>query len=270
MMNERQNVFHRHIWFLIAVLFGNLLLVSSQIVLPNDKSLIHNIGLSVIAPFQKVLPRLAEFVISTGNKYVFLRKYHRKFLAAEQEIRDLKQEKAWLVRRLKEMKYYSTNTDGEEDHLVAEVVMLDVGFPLNTLWIDRGRTDGLVKNLPVLTLDGHLVGKTTEPIGRHTAKVRMITSSVGGVGAYIESNRLEGFLTGQNGPVCLFKYVIGMAPVRVGDSVVTSGTDRIFPPFIPVGKVKSVEGDYPEKTIEVDPYFIHRSLKYLMVMTENE
>jgi len=270
-MVDPGNLHHRRIWFLIIILFVNIILISSQIVLPNDKSLIHNVGIGIIAPFQKVLPRMAEFVVFQFNHYIFNRRYHRKYLQAQRQIDTLTRQKALLERKHLELEFSRIHADiPQESYLRAEVILVDVDFPLNSVLIDQGYARGVRKNLAVISPEGHLVGKTVEPITMHTAKVRLITSSIGGVGAYIKTNRLEGFLTGENSPVCQFKYVIGNASVKFGEEVVTSGTDRIFPPFIPVGVVSSVQEDYLEKSISVDPFFIHHPIKYVLVLTDEK
>ena len=90
--------------------------------------------------------------------------------------------------------------------------------------IDRGTRAGLVENDVVLNTDAELVGRIVEPLTAFSAQVRLITSSIGGTGAYIENNMLEGLLKGGSGPECSFQYLLANKPVRLGDRVITSGT----------------------------------------------
>ena len=49
------------------------------------------------------------------------------------------------------------------------------------------------------------------------------------------------------------KYVSNDDTVEMGESVVTSGMDRIFPRDLPVGVVSEVKSGYPFKLIRVRP-----------------
>jgi cell shape-determining protein MreC len=95
----------------------------------------------------------------------------------------------------------------------------------------------LAENDVVLNGDAELVGKITKPLTAFSASVRLITSSIGGSGAYIESNMLEGLLKGSDGPDCSFQYLLANKNVLLGDNVITSGTDLIYPYCLPIGNV---------------------------------
>jgi cell shape-determining protein MreC len=94
----------------------------------------------------------------------------------------------------------------------------------------------------------------------------LITSSIGGTGAYIESNMLEGLLKGRDGQDCDFQYLLANKPVLPGAIVLTSGTDLIYPNYLPIGKVITVEQDYLTQKISVRPFFVEKPLKKLVIL----
>ena len=120
--------------------------------------------------------------------------------------------------------------------------------------------------MPVLNGDAEVVGKIVEPISLFSARVRLITSPIDGVGAYIKKNKLEGLLKGNNTTICVFKYLVENKPVSVGDEIITSGTDQIFPPYIPIGRVVKIEKEYLIQEVFVKPYFVEKSFKKLIVL----
>ena len=81
---------------------------------------------------------------------------------------------------------------------------------------------------------------------------------------------LEGLLTGNNTTICNFKYLIENKEVKSGDRVITSGTDKIFPPYLPIGKVKTVKKEYLIQKVEVEPFFIKSSIKQLVVIANDQ
>jgi cell shape-determining protein MreC len=64
--------------------------------------------------------------------------------------------------------------------------------------------------------------------------------------------------------------LIEKAPVQVGEILVTSGTDKIFPPGIPIGKVAAVEKEYLTQKIDVEPFFIKSPIKRLIIASNDQ
>jgi rod shape-determining protein MreC len=85
-------------------------------------------------------------------------------------------------------------------------------------------------------------------IGPRAARVQVLLDRDGGAAAVIERSRVSGVVSGQvasseaGGEDLLLKYVPERADVVVGDLVVTSGLDRIFPKGLVIGRVRLVAG----------------------------
>jgi rod shape-determining protein MreC len=256
----------RKIFILVSILFLNLLLISTNVVLKNKKTLFGTIISNIISPFQVACQVSVDFISHQFKHYVFLKDSFSKYYHLKKQYSRLKYENYLLKRRLGEQEFPNNITIDSKTYIKAEVISVDPNFPLNSIMINRGSKDGIVENMSVLNALGELVGRTVEPITYFSSKVRMITSSIGGVGAYIENNKLEGFLTGNNSTICSFKYLIENKPVFKGDRIVTSGTDRIFPPYIPIGRVISTQKDYLTLIIDVKPFFIEKPIKNLIII----
>jgi cell shape-determining protein MreC len=48
--------------------------------------------------------------------------------------------------------------------------------------------------------------------------------------------------------------------------VITSGTDKIFPAQIPIGRVVGVKKEYLTQKIFVKPFFVEKSIKHLIII----
>ena len=97
--------------------------------------------------------------------------------------------------------------------------------------------------MPVVTPDG-IVGRVVG-VGPVTAQVMLITDERAAAGAVVgqlgQSNALgsvRGY--GKNG-LLEMRYVSGLETVNVGDYVVTTGQDGIYPPGLNVGAVVEVD-----------------------------
>lgn len=108
---------------------------------------------------------------------------------------------------------------------------------LKTFWIDKGSNQGIKKDYPVITPKG-LVGKVIS-VSSDYSEILLITDPNFSASVRIERNRAEGILSGK-GNKCIIKYVPLEEEVLVGDRIITSGLDGLFPEGIIAGVVKSV------------------------------
>jgi rod shape-determining protein MreC len=122
--------------------------------------------------------------------------------------------------------------------LTAQVVGWDPGSA-RTITIDRGASDGVTKSRGVLTPDG-VVGRVIEASG-HAARVLLVTDGNSGVAGLVQRTRAHGIVHGTREGGCALKNVKRTEDVQVGDLVVTSGLDGIFPKGLVIGKVTAVD-----------------------------
>jgi rod shape-determining protein MreC len=129
------------------------------------------------------------------------------------------------------------------DQVPARVIARDPSVWFNTITINRGSSSGIALNMPVAT-GGGIVGRVVA-VSPWTAQVMMITDEKAAAGAIIgqlsESGALgsvRGF--GKNGLVEM-RYVSGLQKVDVGDSIITTGQDGIYPPGLNIGEVVEIK-----------------------------
>lgn len=260
----------RKVGILVGVLFLNLILISTNVVLKNRKTLFQNIVGLIAAPFQIGFQVSVDFVSRQLRHYVFLKDVYQKYSEMKKGQARLKYEN-WLLRRQVQDEAFLAALKTESlDFIEADVISVDKNFPLESVLINKGSTDGITGEMVALNSDAQLVGRIVEPISPFTAKVRLITSAVGGVGAYIKKNKLEGLLAGDNSRICLFKYLIENKPVFVGDEVVSSGTDQLFPPYLPIGRVVRLEREYLIQDVYVEPFFVKKPIKKLIIIKNRQ
>ncbi len=107
---------------------------------------------------------------------------------------------------------------------------------LKTIWIDKGSAHGIKKDYSAVTKNG-LVGKIVS-VYPESSEILLITDPNFSVSVRIERSRAEGILSGK-GDKCVIKYIPLEEEVFVGDRVITSGLDGIFPEGVIIGAVKS-------------------------------
>lgn len=126
-----------------------------------------------------------------------------------------------------------------EDVITARVIARDPSGLSQTLTVDRGENDGVVKGAAVLVSEG-IVGQVFAS-SRHAARVLLISDHNSGVDGIVQRSRARGIVEGTTAGGLGLKFLKRTEDVAVGDLVITSGLDGIFPKGLPVGRVVGVD-----------------------------
>jgi rod shape-determining protein MreC len=134
----------------------------------------------------------------------------------------------------------------------ARVVARTPSFLSNVIYINRGSEDGVRIDAPVISGDG-IIGRTVLVAG-HQSQVQLITNPDASMGVMLERTRTPGILRGSGELLLDLNYIGNTEQVAVGDVVLSSGLDGIFPKGLAVGKVvDSRKGNGVFRAIKVEP-----------------
>ncbi|MBI2088586.1 MAG: rod shape-determining protein MreC [Deltaproteobacteria bacterium] len=122
--------------------------------------------------------------------------------------------------------------------LTASVIGSSASTWFRSLTLDKGSADGVVKGMAVVSPTG-VVGQVVSVTSR-SARVLLLTDPHSGVDVIVQRSRARGIVAGSldNGPV--MKYVKRSEDVEIGDRLITSGVDGVFPKGLLVGTVTKV------------------------------
>jgi rod shape-determining protein MreC len=231
----------------VVLTSGSLLLISLLLLSAGSRTHeridpVARLVLDAMRPLQGAMATGVDTVTDTWRSYVALTGVRRENERLHQRLVELEQQAAHLAeveqtdRRLAALLNFRSSIDG--DLQAAQIIGRDPVPWFSTLVINKGEADGVRKNMAVLSPFG-VVGQTTA-ISRHSARVLLITDHNSGVDAVVQRSRARGIVEGALDGHCLMKYLKRGEDVEVGDRVVTSGLDGIFPKGIIVGDVTRV------------------------------
>lgn len=140
-------------------------------------------------------------------------------------------------RRLKRLLKISEEYQGKV--VVADVIGYDLVPWLGIVTINKGKKHGVKKDSIVLS-GQETVGRVIETY-LNSSKVMLISDYKSAVAAMIMENRARGILYGSGNKLCSLNFVEKDVRVEAGDTVITSGTDGVFPKGLLLGAVESVE-----------------------------
>lgn len=152
--------------------------------------------------------------------------------------------------------------------IAAGVISAAISDTEHMVVIDRGTADGVHADLAVVTWGG-AVGRIVQA-GPRIAKVRLLTSPNAGVGGMVQRTRVMGAVYGRGRDRMEMRFVPRYRDVVIGDRVVTSGVDGVFPDGLGVGRVVFVGESETDisKTILLEPEVDVTRLEEVLVLPE--
>jgi rod shape-determining protein MreC len=145
-------------------------------------------------------------------------------------------------------------------HIVARV-LADPGGPyVRSFLVSAGARDGVKKGLAVMVPEG-LVGRVVD-VGRTTARVMLLTDLNARTPVMVLENGERAVLAGANADLPRLMFLPRTVEPKVGQRLVTSGLDGVFPPGIPVGEI----AELGERGPRVRPYVNWNSVLMVRIL----
>jgi len=247
---------------LVGLVLAHLAVISHQVDGGGGLSLLQRGLLGALSPLQRGVGAVVGGVREVWRGWAFHRETYEQNRRLEGRVRQLEIElqarsfEAQETHRLREL--LGMRQAVPMDTVAAQVVGRD-GVPwFRTLTLDRGEADGITLDAPVMSPTG-VVGRVFM-VGPHAARVQVLLDRDGAAGVLVERSRVPGVVSGQvssqaaGAEDLVLKYVPERSDVVVGDVVVTSGLDRIYPKGLVVGRVRFVgKGSGLFRDILVEP-----------------
>ncbi|HEY0675818.1 MAG TPA: rod shape-determining protein MreC [Immundisolibacter sp.] len=153
------------------------------------------------------------------------------------------------TRRLRALLDSLAHTQQPLRALIAGTVKVGLDPYIGQIQIDKGSLQGVFIGQPVLDADG-VVGQVLH-VAAQTSQVLLITDSRHAIPVKSVRSGVRAIAVGR-GPIGALDlpYLPNHVDIEVGDALVTSGLDDVFPPDLPVATVSSVnrvgEGEFAE------------------------
>lgn len=203
------------------------------------------------------------------SDYLYLRRFSDSLV----------QENAALRAQLSDSKYITKVDSGavldssakdiqHYNYITARVIRNSVNEAANLIYLDRGKLQGIQKQMGVINPAG-IVGQVVAVTDNYSAVMSVLSKDFK-VSAKFKKNNFFGNLhwDGINSTTATLEDIPKHVPVKVGDTLVTSGFSQLFPRNIMIGRVKSVKME-PEKNfleISVSLATNFGSLNYVYVV----
>ncbi len=233
---------------------------------------LERIAISFISPFQELVTRSIRFTKDIWYHYFDLVSIARENAVLKRQLNvaseknNLWKETDLANSRLRTLLDFQKSIT--ELVVAAEVIGKDPSAWFKTVIIDKGQADGLTRGLPVVMPQG-IAGQVIE-VSNHYSKVMLITDRNSAVDALVQRTRARGVVKGESAEQLRLAYVLRKKDVQVGDVVVSSGLDGIYPKGLRIGVVAQViehEADIFHEVV-IAPFVDFEKLEEVLVVLD--
>jgi rod shape-determining protein MreC len=250
-------------------MLGHVILISAQVNSRSGVPVLESVTFGLFAEVQRGSSSGVSGFRNVWNHYISLRHVDAENAALRRELDEVKiqfQERRALADRARGLQALLELRDRSNlQTTAAEIIASSPSPDFRTLTIDKGTLYGLQPDMAVIA-PGGVVGRVVIPTAR-SAKVQLLSDRNAAVGALIERSRAQGVAMGGGDQRLKLEYVSETADVVVGDLVVTSGIDGIFPKGFTIGSIDVVEKSGPSyKRITIKPAVDFSSLEEVLVV----
>ena len=253
----------------IAVMLGHIILISAQVNSRAGVPLLEVVTFGAFSELQRAAARVTGGVRNTWNGYINLRHVRAENEQLKQQLGELQvqfqQERAQAQRTRELENLLAFRNSIEIQTIPAGVIGAGPSPDSRTLTIDRGSNGGVATNMAVIAPAG-VVGRIVTPT-THAAKIQLLIDRNAAAGAVVERSRAQGIVLGGDEELLRMNFVASTADVKVGDKIVTSGIDGIYPKGFVIGTVETVDpGNGIYKAIRVRPAVDFNRLEDVLVV----
>ena len=259
-------------WLFMAVVVGHILLISTQVATRRGVPVVEALTFGVFAEVQRTTTSGIGSVRDVWQNYFALQQTRQENQQLRTEVAQLRvglqQERALAEQSRMLQKLLDMRMETPLKTTAAYVIAGAASPDFRTATIDKGTSDGLKPDMAVISPAG-VVGRIILPTSR-AAKIQLLIDRDAAAGAVTERGRAQGVVVG-TGTSLRFDHVSGTADIKVGDRVVTSGIEGIYPKGFEIGQIESIERRAGEfSAIIIRPTVEFSSIEaVLVVMTES-
>ncbi|MCF8055373.1 MAG: rod shape-determining protein MreC [Desulfocapsa sp.] len=240
--------------FVVCFLFIVFLLILLGSATNSRFGIFHQLTLETLGPLQKFFTKVSLTTSGLADKYVSLWKLQeenkqlRLELDTYHELLDEYREAYARNRYLEaELEFKKRETFPA---LMARVVGRDPSFWFQTLIVDRGKNDGVVRGMVARNSRG-VVGQVLQ-VSNNYSKILLANAPSSAIDAIVQKNRVRGILKGAGEKGYVLQYVLKNADVSEGDKIVTAGIGGVFPSGITLGTVTRVHAQRRGMFLEIE------------------
>ena len=231
----------KYLIFCIVLILGLVFLN----VFPNISEFLENFVFKIFSPIQKLFIKTGDRMVGFFEITFSIKELGRENTDLKQKNIEIEAELVRLRETERENKILRTALNFSQKEIMLYEIALVVGKEIqgmeNWILIDKGAKDGVEKDMPIVSDNFSLIGRIVE-VKNNFSKVMLITNKESVVSALIENKRSEGLVQKETGGGKIFMdFIPKDENPEIGENIITSGMDKIYPKGILIGKIENID-----------------------------
>jgi len=257
-------------YLFLAIILGHIILISAQVNSRSGVPLLEKVTFGIFSEIQRAMSTAFNGGRRVWDGYIGLRQVKQENDSLKKQLADaqvaLQAQRALTDRARGLEKLLELRDSVALQTTAAEIIGAAATPDFRTVTIDKGTRDGLRPDLAIISPAG-VVGRVVIPSAR-SARVQLLIDRNAAAGALIERSRAQGVVVGAGDDRLRLENVPETADIVIGDTVVTSGIEGIYPKGFVIGTIETVEKSGPAyKRITVKPAVDFSGLEEVLVVT---
>ena len=261
---------YRNLSVLLLAILAQLVLLAYQVKSNGEVRLIRVWAVTAVTPLARAIESTRSATSHFFSDYFVLLDVREENKRLKRELDRVNMDNQYLrteldtADRAKSLAIFQSRSPSKT--VAAHIIGNTTGSGAKTVIVDRGSTNGVQKEMAVITPDG-IVGKVVD-VYPTASFILLATDPTFAAGVISQKNRVHGTVKGQGGTKVIVDYVQNEENVDQGEWFYTSGDDGVFPKGLPAGEVTSVHPGKSKKEIILAPSGFQNGLEEVLIITE--
>lgn len=266
------------VFFLLILSSIVAMMVQSNTVIQANRRL----GMSFVAAVQSATSNVRDGIKDSVNSVARLRDLQEQYNVLSKQLDESLELNRSIEALLQENEALNTALEYSRAsrfiNIPAKVIGKDPGIIFDNIMVNKGSRHGVQLNMPVIAYQDEmqsLVGIVVQ-VSQNSSLVRPIIDSMSYVSARLTRTRYEGLLQGRGSQsrTVIMDYLDRNSrnQIDVGDEVITSGLNSLYPANLHIGKVTALLGNSYETSLqlEVEPSVDFSRLEHVFILKAEE
>lgn len=269
-MNKRLKIFFGLFFFIyFSVYLFSLTFTNKPAARAHERVIV-----AVASPLQKLVNFTYDKISSIFSDYIWL-------VGKAKENEELQKQLGNLRQRVVQMNEFSQenerlrgllglSTPSKYSPIFAERIAFGSNQFERSIRVNKGKNDNVVVGMPVVDAQG-VVGQVAEVFDNYSNLI-LLTDKSSAIDVIVQRTRSRGILKGFTPHQLSFEFLSVDDDLQVGDVVISSGLDGVYPDGIPVGVVSATgkQGRRLFLTATIDPYVKFSKLEEVRILSPKE
>jgi len=234
---------------LLALIIASIILLSLEAIDSKSLNFVRSVVKDVVYRTSFIASMPGNFITSVSTKVQNYFEVYEQYEIVKSKLQQLENQKNqinYLKIENDKLKKVIDDTDVYNYESVTTKVLVDKKSPfLKSVILNKGFNSGFKRGMPVL--DGpYFVGRITE-VNYLSSRALLINDLNSKISVVIEPLGYQAIMSGNGEKTALLEFLPKNHQLEVGGLVYTSGTDGIFFPGIPIGRVELIEKKFQIK-----------------------